>query len=130
MVIITGDHEGLADFRAGLCRTEAGKGIVSDQLFTPFIVINSPVGMRYEPVMGQVDIYPTLLNLLHIDTYFWKGMGQSILDPCKEPFAINPQYQFVGDTVGAIPEKTDFLKKSWTISDLLIRCDYWGRKQE
>ena len=71
MVVVTGDHEGLADARSMLCDTKAGKGLVSDQQFTPLIIINSPVGMRYEKVMGQVDIYPTLLSLLGLDNYAW-----------------------------------------------------------
>ena len=32
-----------------------------------------------------------LLNLLQLDDYYWSGLGQSILDPCKKGFAISPQ---------------------------------------
>lgn len=67
MVVITGDHEGLADHRKELCHTKAGKGIISEDEFTPFIVLNSPVPMHYLKVMGQIDIYPTLLNLLGLE---------------------------------------------------------------
>ena len=81
MIVVTGDHEGLAYLRQSLCETKEGGGLVSPFEYTPFIVINSPVGMRYEKVMGQVDIYSTLLDLTGLDDYGWKGMGQSILDP-------------------------------------------------
>ncbi len=60
LVVITGDHEGLAADRASLCQSTAGKGVVSPQQFTPFIVLNSPKGMRYNEVMGQIDMYPTI----------------------------------------------------------------------
>lgn len=65
LIVITGDHEGLATYREELCNAPGGKGIVSDKTFTPFIIVNSPVGMRYDKVMGQIDMYPTLLNLLN-----------------------------------------------------------------
>ena len=83
MVVIIGDHEGLADNRKDLCRTKAGKGIVSENEFTPFIVLNSPIAMYHTKVMGQVDIYTTLLNLLGLESYRWSGIGQSILDSGK-----------------------------------------------
>ncbi|RHR53668.1 LTA synthase family protein [Parabacteroides sp. AF17-28] len=130
MVVVTGDHEGLADARSMLCDTKAGKGIVSDQQFTPLIIINSPVGMRYEKVMGQVDIYPTLLSLLGLDNYAWKGLGRSILDPDKKAFAIDPNYKVVGDAGDVSDEELRFAKDAWTVSDMIIRCDYLGRMNE
>lgn len=53
MIVVTGDHEGLAYLRQSLCETKEGGGLVSPFEYTPFIVINSPVGMRYEKVMGR-----------------------------------------------------------------------------
>ncbi len=130
MVVVTGDHEGLADARSMLCDTKAGKGLVSDQQFTPLIIINSPVGIRYEKVMGQVDIYPTLLSLLGLDNYAWKGLGRSILDPDKKAFAIDPNYKVVGDAGDVSDEELRFAKDAWTVSDMIIRCDYLGRMNE
>ena len=74
LIVITGDHEGLAFYRNELCQAPATQGIVSDKPYTPLIILNSPVGMRYEDVMGQIDIYPTLLQLLGLERYPWKGM--------------------------------------------------------
>lgn len=81
IVVIVGDHEGLASYRQELVGNPACRGLVSDKQLTPFIVLNSPVGMRYDKFMGQIDIYPTLLNLMQLDAYRWHGLGQSILDP-------------------------------------------------
>ena len=53
-----------------------GKDIISPERFTPLIVLNSPVHLRYEKVMGQVDLYPTLLDLLGADDYPWRGLGR------------------------------------------------------
>lgn len=83
IVVIVGDHEGLASYRQELVSNPACRGLVSDKQLTPFIVLNSPVGMRYDKFMGQIDIYPTLLNLMQLDAYRWHGLGQSILDPRK-----------------------------------------------
>lgn len=123
LVVITGDHEGLAADRALLCASAAGKGIVSDKPFTPFIVVNSPVGMRYEAVMGQVDMYSTLLNLMHLDDYRWKGMGQSILDADKKPFAVGSQMNVEGDTTGLPDREIEYWKQAYAISDWMIKYD-------
>lgn len=128
LIVITGDHEGLANYRHELCEAPGGKGIVSDKTFTPFIVVNSPVGMRYDKVMGQIDMYPTLLNLLQLDDYYWKGLGQSILDPRKKGFAISPLNEPEGED--ATPEEIAFAQKGYDISDLMIRFDYLGKYAE
>ena len=46
LIVITGDHEGLADIRDNLCRTEAGRGVVSEMPFVPFILLNVPPALR------------------------------------------------------------------------------------
>lgn len=125
MIVVTGDHEGLAYLRQSLCETKEGGGLVSPFEYTPFIVINSPVGMRYEKVMGQVDIYSTLLDLTGLDDYGWKGMGQSILDPSHLGVAAILNLTIAGDTTGICPEAIERMKQSWRISDLMIRGDYF-----
>ena len=123
MIVLIGDHEGLAADRKGICASPAAKGIVSDKQFTPFIVLNAPVGGRYNKVMGQIDQYPTILNLLHLDHYAWKGMGQSILDPRKYPAAVGSDGMNV-EKSGKVPEKEiKRLTEAHRISDLLIRYD-------
>lgn len=128
LIIITGDHEGLASHRSELCNTPQGKGVVSDKQFTPFIVLNSPVGLRYEKVMGQIDMYPTVLNLLQLEDYRWVGLGQSILDPEKKGCAVSPQMQVESDDT--TPEDIDFKKEAYTISYEIIRLDYFGKRQQ
>ena len=122
LIVITGDHEGLTTYREELCNAPGGKGVVSDKTFTPFIIVNSPVGMRYDKVMGQIDMYPTLLNLLQLDDYCWSGLGQSILDPRKKGFAVSPKMEVEGED--ATPEEISFAQKAYDISDLMIRFDY------
>lgn len=128
LIVITGDHEGLAWYRSEVCNHPQGKGIVSDKQFTPFIVLNSPVGMRYEKVMGQIDMYPTLLNLLQLEDYCWSGLGQSILDPGKKGFAVSPQMQVEGEEADA--REVEFRKDAYRISDEIIRFDYFEREKK
>lgn len=128
IIVITGDHEGLASYRNTLCNSSGGAGIVSDKPFTPFIVVNSPVGLRYEKVMGQVDMYPTLLNLLRLDNYLWKGIGQSILDPNKKDLAVGSQMNVEGQNY--TPEDVRRAKEAYEISDMIIRGDYWKKEDE
>lgn len=128
LIVITGDHEGLAAYRDELCHAPGSAGIVSDKPFTPFIVVNSPVGMRYDKVMGQIDMYPTLLNLLRLDGYSWTGLGQSILDPSKPGFAVTPQMEVEGEAPS--PEAADRARRAYDISDCMIRFDYLGVGRE
>lgn len=126
LIVITGDHEGLVSYRTELCESPGGKGIVSDKQFTPFIVVNSPVGMRYDKVMGQIDMYPTLLNLLQLDDYYWSGLGESILNPNKKGFAIGSQMNVEGE--GYTPADVDFAKKAYDVSDQIIQFNYFEEK--
>lgn len=118
MIVITGDHEGLAADRADILKSKTARGIVSPKQFTPFIIVNSPIGLHYDKVMGQIDMYPTVLNLMHLDHYVWKGMGQSILDPNKYPVAVGSNM----NVEGRAPKKEiNRLKEAFYVSDLMIR---------
>ncbi|MGP1481428.1 MAG: LTA synthase family protein [Hoylesella enoeca] len=128
MIVITGDHEGLAADREDIRRSAIGRKMVSSHLHTPFIVVNSPVGVRYDAVMGQVDMYPTILNLLHLDDYAWKGIGQSILDPSKAPAAVGSDMQVEVSGQGVSPLEIERLKQAHTVSDLMIRYDWLKNK--
>lgn len=88
MIVIVGDHEGLASSRKSLVESPSGKGVVSPWQLTPLIVVNSPIAGKYTPVIGQVDVYPTLLTLLDLNSYKWHGLGRSIFDPDRAPIAV------------------------------------------
>ena len=122
LIVITGDHEGLAFYRNELCQAPATQGIVSDKPYTPLIILNSPVGMRYEDVMGQIDIYPTLLQLLGLERYPWKGMGQSILSPTKRGLAVGSHMNVEGDASDSLT--LHHLQQAHDIADLMLRFDY------
>lgn len=93
MIVITGDHEGFGLTRKPLYEHALGKDIISPERFTPLIVLNSPVHLRYEKVMGQVDLYPTLLDLLGADDYPWRGLGESILSSGRKLLLFLPKWK-------------------------------------
>lgn len=124
IVVIVGDHEGLASYRQELVGNPACRGLVSDKQLTPFIVLNSPVGMRYDKFMGQIDIYPTLLNLMQLDAYRWHGLGQSILDPRKQGVAVGSVMNVEGT---GSDKELERLKEAHTVSDYMLRYDWLKR---
>ena len=124
IVVIVGDHEGLASYRQELVGNPACRGLVSDKQLTPFIVLNSPVGMRYDKFMGQIDIYPTLLNLMQLDAYRWHGLGQSILDPRKQGVAVGAVMNVEGT---GSDKEVERLKEAHTVSDYMLRYDWLKR---
>lgn len=124
IVVIVGDHGGLASYRQELVGNPACRGLVSDKQLTPFIVLNSPVGMRYDKFMGQIDIYPTLLNLMQLDAYRWHGLGQSILDPRKQGVAVGSVMNVEGT---GSDKEVERLKEAHTVSDYMLRYDWLKR---
>ena len=124
IVVIVGDHEGLASYRQELVGNPACHGLVSDKQLTPFIVLNSPVGMRYDKFMGQIDIYPTLLNLMQLDAYRWHGLGQSILDPRKQGVAVGSVMNVEGT---GSDKEVERLKEAHSVSDYMLRYDWLKR---
>lgn len=124
IVVIVGDHEGLASYRQELVGNPACRGLVPDKQLTPFIVLNSPVGMRYDKFMGQIDIYPTLLNLMQLDAYRWHGLGQSILDPRKQGVAVGSVMNVEGT---GSDKEVERLKEAHTVSDYMLRYDWLKR---
>jgi arylsulfatase A-like enzyme len=146
LIVITGDHEGLADMRDELCRAGAGRGVVGEAPFVPFILLNVPpalrsalqrqqdafdlsgAGMRYKKVMGQIDIYPTLLDVLGLTDYAWQGVGQSILNPARKGIAVNAYNAVYGDASCVSGEDLLHLKEAWKVSDKIICYDYFRHK--
>lgn len=124
LVVITGDHEGLASYRSEFLAHPEGRKIVSPGQFTPLIILNSPLPGRHDAVMGQIDIYPTLLNLMGLDSYQWKGLGNSIFSPAAPSFAIvSMTGETVGDTLATPPVLRSLTRRARSVSDAMITFD-------
>jgi phosphoglycerol transferase MdoB-like AlkP superfamily enzyme len=82
----------------------------------PLIIAGCDTTLRYEPVIGQVDVYPTLLDVMGANHYYWKGLGHSIL---RYPVtgAIQPRnMSVIGDSTALTPHQ----RRAWDISRLII----------
>lgn len=128
MVVITGDHEGIGTDRNGFLRDPEVKKYLSDGQYVPLIVSGGPVGGRYDGVAGQVDIFPTLLDMLGLD-YHWRGLGQSMLEATRPPMAVTPQNKIVGDASSMTDDQVKHARRVFDISDLIITSDYFKHAQ-
>lgn len=123
MVVITGDHEGLSSERKTALGNPISKQFVDPNQHTPLIILNSPIPGKYDKPLGQVDIYTTILDLMHWDSYRWKGMGVSVFDPEFPGFAIGSNGNLVGEIDGINDGILQHLLNAKTISDLIIKFD-------
>lgn len=120
LLVITGDHEGLASYRADAakrCR------FVSDRQLTPLIVANALYPGYYGATMGQIDIYPTILQLAGLTSYPWHGMGRSIIDSDAPHIAVTSQGVVEGDPTNLSPSGIEHLRAARHISDIVISND-------
>ena len=128
LIVITGDHEGLGEMRRAWCESAGGRGVVSDRPMVPLIILNAPRSLRVEAVGGQIDIYPTLLRLLGLRRYAWRGMGRSLTDPNRPPVAIDPHGRVYGLADSVSTTALQRMKEAWPVSDAMIRYDYLGNR--
>ena len=126
MIVITGDHEGIGAPRAEYLRNPDVARFLADDGYTPLIVLNSPIAGRYDKIMGQVDIYPTLLDLLGLNAYGWRGLGQSVFDTAKQPVAAHTVKGIAGNTQGLSTDQIKHVREAFEISDLIISTNYFN----
>lgn len=122
-IVIIGDHEGLAYYRSSFIDDKRTGGHVENAPFTPLIVVNSPKGGVYDRLMGQIDVYPTLLDLFGLNSYNWRGLGISLFNPRFNGVAINPNGSLVGESSSLDSPSSNQLKGQPKVSDLIIRHD-------
>jgi len=127
ILIISGDHDATKQ-HPGEWKKYAEKQWNTGINQTPLIIVNSPMKKVYTPVAGQIDVYPTLLDMLGLKTYGWHGLGQSIFSKHKAGFAVNARFDEFGDTRKLSSESIRQTREAWEVSDLMIRKDYFGKK--
>lgn len=134
MIVIVGDHEGLASWREPIRAASPQMArLVDGESFVPMIVLNSPVSGRQDKVMGQVDVYSTILDLAGIpvkqDTTtsdtpsVFPGLGFSALSPIAPGIAIDITGRIVGPADSVSPAILDHIKQSYSVSSTIIRAN-------
>ena len=82
----------------------------------PLIISGCDTTLRYDPVIGQIDVFPTLLDVMGANAYPWKGLGYSFL---RYPVtgAIQPRNMSI---IGDSTSMTQHQRQIWDISRLII----------
>ena len=80
-----------------------------------FIVLNSGQGKLINGPVGQIDIYPTLLDVMGLNDYPWKGLGHSLMR-----YNVTSVAESTDETFGTSPLLKQ-QQEAWTISNILIR---------
>lgn len=93
--------------------------------YIPMIVLNADTTLHYDNVVGQIDIYPTLLDLLGAHDYAWHGLGFSILDNDAPTSAVTSRGKIYGDTTSyQLPHQ----RRVWPLSNKIITGRYFKTK--
>ena len=90
---------------------------------TAMIILNAPLSLNYKNIMGQIDIYSTLLDVMGLNNYSWRGMGHSILQyPVSSAVHWDKKSIYGNSDSPLIPDQI----KAWDISNLILSKDYFG----
>ena len=70
IIVITGDH------------TPHRIGKKFEKIPLPLIILNSGITAKSDVAAGQIDFYPTILDVMgRLDSASWRGLGNSLLRP-------------------------------------------------
>lgn len=130
MIVIVGDHEALATMRSDIRKhSPAMSALVDSESYVPMIVLNSPVAGRREEVMGQVDVYSTILDMFGLwgTPDVFPGLGYSALRAGSPRWAIDITGYVAGDTIGANPTLLRSVLDAPRASSTIIRADMLGQ---
>ena len=124
IIVITGDHEQMT-----YNQYEGRQELKASDCFVPLIILNSPLPCKHQDkVIGQVDIYPSLLCLMGCNNYEFNGLGENIFGDSISNYATFR----TGIAAGGIQVPESVKKRRnelWHISDILLRMDYFAHTQ-
>ncbi|MBR5638841.1 MAG: LTA synthase family protein [Muribaculaceae bacterium] len=117
MIVIVSDHNEMVD--------DAPNGrpaIDKEGDDCVMLILNSGQSGRINGPIGQIDIYPTLLDLLGLNSQSWKGLGYSVLRKNITSVATAPTL-----SAGNSP-LISRQKEAWRVSDLIITSRWFDEK--
>ena len=120
VLIVASDHSDFID------DDPKGRASISERgIECVFVILNSGLpGRRIEGPVGQIDLYPTLLDLLGLNTYWWKGLGHSLLRTDVHSVAPAPG-ETAGDTSSPLlPHQ----QQAWKVSETIIKSNWWKKR--
>jgi phosphoglycerol transferase MdoB-like AlkP superfamily enzyme len=86
------------------------------------MIIGAKQSMKIDGPIGQVDIYPTILDLMGANHYQWKGLGNSLLRTPVHSVATSPT-----EAKGQSP-LVQRQKQAWDISRIMVTKHWFKSK--
>lgn len=82
-----------------------------------FIALNTGVGFRDSRIIGQVDVFPMVLDLMGVNNYSFPGLGRN---PLRQP-QLNAAKDAFGTMYGS-PDNAESsrLEEAWQVSELMV----------
>lgn len=114
LVVVASDHsepvDDSRDKRAAICRNAERCALV---------IWGADKKPRMPEIMGQVDVYPTLLDVMRLPAETWPGLGTSVFrnHPCT---AAASGTELRGTATGSAEAKRQL--KAWDIAEKIILC--------
>ena len=117
IVVIASDHDEIAAQRTASETSPVDSPIA-------FIVLGAGVTKHLDRPMGQVDVFPTLLDVMGVgrEQYYWRGLGESVLSG-----SVDAAISRTGRLAGSPDKQTELrLRRMFELSDTLIRSNYFA----
>lgn len=123
VIVITGDHEQMT-----FNNYEGRRLLLAEDCFVPFIILNSPLSSKHtDKVIGQMDLYPSLLDLMDCSDYAFAGLGESVFCDKISDYATYRTGISAGGT--NVPDSVKrYREECWKVSDILLRMNYFKDK--
>lgn len=115
VIVIASDHE---PRRTALSED----GPISSDIF--LLILNSGLseGLKSNRIVGQVDVMPTILDVMGVEGYKYPGLGHSLLG--------EPDHFGAVDAFGSVygqPADSARLEEAWQVSSLMIEGGYFKK---
>ncbi|MBR5085714.1 MAG: sulfatase-like hydrolase/transferase [Muribaculaceae bacterium] len=116
VIVVASDHSDFVD------DDPKGRASISKQgIECLFVILNSGLpGQRIKGPVGQIDLYPTLLDIMGANAFSWKGLGYSLLRNNIESAAPAPA-ETAGNTSSP---HLNHQRQAWNVSETLIKTDW------
>lgn len=117
IIAIIGDHDAI-----GYNVWEGRKKCNLSDRYIPLFILNSPLKVECDKAIGESDVYPSLLDIMGVEDYIFRGLGESIFRKQSDCAVYH-----TGECVGNCTNDSlkEYKKNLWKISDTLIRMDYF-----
>ena len=80
--------------------------------------------MHSDRIVGQIDVMPTILDVMGVDGYPYPGLGHSLVAEPRHQGAIDA----FGNVYGDIDDRTrSALEEAWQLSALMIEGAYFKK---